>query len=174
MGGVKTDLDGRTNLRRLFAAGEVACAGVHGANRLASNSLLEGAVFGARAGAAMREWSGAPRLPGEVACPVRFPDIAEEELRSLAWNDLGIVRSGAGLERAIDRLSSVRWMPSVQAARQLHELRGMHTVALLIARCALARRESRGGHCRSDYPDKHGEFQKHSILSKDADSVEFL
>jgi len=152
MGGVWTALDGRTTLPRLFAAGEVACTGVHGANRLASNSLLEGVVFGARAGRAMRE-SCATR----ERVPVRGEGGHEAgeagRVRQIAWNYCGIVRDGAGLR---------------EAGRLLEPLPGPEAlVALLIARCALAREESRGAHYRSDFPEKRPEFQKHSIVQKD-------
>lgn len=173
MGGVKTDLDGRTSVKRLYAAGEVASTGVHGGNRLASNSLLEGLVFGARAGAAMQEWSGAVCRAGEAPGAVAFPDIGQDELRSLTWDRLGILRSGEALEQAVERLRSIPRLPSGPAARPQHEIRSMHAVALLIARCALARRESRGAHFRLDYPEKHVAFQKHSLVSKYTDEVEF-
>ena len=99
MGGVWTDLDGRTSLAKLFAAGEVACTGVHGANRLASNSLLEGVVFGARAGRTMRETSGTSGQPAASAgtrCETGDPD----SVRRIAWDYCGIVREGDGLRHA--------------------------------------------------------------------------
>src|SRR5579871_3488378 len=86
MGGVWTDLHGRTSLDRLFAAGEAACTGVHGANRLASNSLLEGVVFGARAGRAMAQCAKQPFLPGRERPKITFPEAAEREVRQLAWD----------------------------------------------------------------------------------------
>ncbi len=164
MGGVRTDLDGRTNVTRLFAAGEVASTGVHGANRLASNSLLEGVVYGARAGRAMREWAG--RAPVAGACPSAplFPEADGDELRRLAWEKCGILRSGPELEEVSRRLAATRWNQATPS-RELHELRSRHIVVDLIARCALARRESRGAHYRSDFPEKQPEFQKHSIIS---------
>lgn len=162
MGGVWTDLDGRTTLANLYAAGEVACTGVHGANRLASNSLLEGVVFGARAGRAMREHAADLRLEPETPQTARFPLIEEPELRSLAWRRMGIVRNEEGLREAIGILSGLQRTPRQAATRVQYEVRNMADVALLIARCALARRESRGGHKRTDYPDKSPAFQKHS------------
>src|SRR5262249_9574783 len=156
MGGVWTDLDGRTTIPRLFAAGEVACTGVHGANRLASNSLLEGLVFGLRAGRAMREYSGhdlracpsAERasLAGQVARPTLLE-------RTIAWEKCGIIRSAEGLR---------------EACRQLEAI-DPESVALMIARCALAREESRGAHFRIDYPNKNSAFEKHSVIRKDAE-----
>lgn len=169
MGGVWTDLDGRTSLPGLFAAGEVASTGVHGANRLASNSLLEALVFGARAGRAMREYAGRQALSRYAArAPAaRFPEITAEQLRRLAWERCGIVRSGPELDELCEMLERVRWTECAEPRRQLFELRNMHTVLDLIARCAAARRESRGAHFRSDYPEKRPEFEKHSRVSKD-------
>jgi L-aspartate oxidase len=172
MGGIRTDLDGRTNLPRLFAAGEVASTGVHGGNRLASNSLLEGVVFGARAGAAMRELVGASLLPAPVPPGPRFPCITAEDLRELAWQKCGIIRSGEELAETCERLDRIPIQPAQSPNRALFELRSMHTVVSLIARCALAREESRGAHYRTDYPAKRPEFQKHSVISK-AQAVTF-
>jgi L-aspartate oxidase len=101
MGGVKTDLFGLTSIPRLYAAGEVACTGVHGANRLASNSLLEGVVFGERAGRAMRELSAAKPTGQRQACEPLFPNIPERDLRAIAWNSCGVLRSGPELEAAL-------------------------------------------------------------------------
>jgi len=169
MGGVWTDLEGRTSLTRLFAAGEVAATGVHGANRLASNSLLEAVVFGARAGRAMREWAGAAHLGSARAPEARFPSITAEQLRRLAWEHCGIIRSGERLRRACEILEAVALRSCPEPDRELFEIRNMHTVIWLIARCALARQESRGAHYRTDYPEKRPEFQKHSRVSKDHD-----
>lgn len=167
MGGVRTDLLGRTNVTGLFAAGEVACTGVHGANRLASNSLLEGVVYGARAGAAARELAGVARRKPEPVRPTLFPRIAEADLRKLAWENAGIVRDRHGLEKALRDLAAVPWEPMpTPATRQECEIRNMHLAAVLIARCALAREESRGAHWRTDFPDRRPEFQKHSLSKK--------
>ena len=170
MGGVRTDLDGRSSVKGLYAAGEVACAGVHGANRLASNSLLEGVVFGARAGRAMREHQSL-RVGCEPAIEERFPNIAERKLRGLTWDRCGIVRREEELVEVLSALD-VKAHPIDSAARADHELRNMHAVAVLIARCALARRESRGAHYRVDAPEKRTEFQKHSVVSRGGE-VEF-
>ena len=163
MGGVRTDLQGRTSVPRLFAAGEVACAGVHGANRLASNSLLEGVVFGARAGRRMRETTGEAPSGGSAA--MRFPSMTAARLRALAWEKLGIVRTGAGLQSALDELRGAGEAPSAAPTRTLFELRNMFCVATLIARCGLARKESRGGHFRADFPDKDEASARHSAIS---------
>ncbi len=163
MGGIDTDLDGRTSIPHLFAAGEVACTGVHGANRLASNSLLEGLVFGARAAEAMRGPIRAAALRhGEVvrhAPPqpeaTQVPD--EFAVRDLMWRDAGLLRARGSLERAVAQLE--RWAGAAEAARPAragdHGFRrvgSLVTVGLLIARAALRREESRGGHFRTDFP----------------------
>ncbi len=167
MGGVRTDLDGRTSIPRLFAAGEVAATGVHGANRLASNSLLEGVVFGARAGRAMREWVAAPRAPAARTECFEAPEASAAELRQIAWDYCGIVRCGDGLRRAIGQLESDEPQPAGFSLERA-EARNTREVALLIARCALAREESRGAHFRTDFPVKRAEFEKHSLISRDA------
>jgi L-aspartate oxidase len=172
MGGVRTDLDGRTNLRRLWAAGEVACTGVHGANRLASNSLLEGLVYGARAGLAMGEWGGRAAPKAGTPPAVLFPDIGQAELRRLTWLRCGIVRSGEGLSEACTRLIGLPVRPCPGAGRGQFEVRNMHCVALSIARCALARTESRGAHRRSDYPGRHAQ-PMHSVIQRDGSEVVF-
>jgi L-aspartate oxidase len=166
MGGIKTDLFGRTSLNRLFAAGEAACTGVHGANRLASNSLLEAVVFGARAGRAMQECSRgsdrhAPCCPGQV-----FPAVSERDVRTLAWNSCGILRSGPELQAAYKKLACKTMEPSETPTRAHFELRNIHQVAFLIAQAAFAREESRGGHYRVDFPHRSSAFEKHSLLQK--------
>ncbi len=166
MGGVRTDLDGRTSIAGLFAAGEAACTGVHGANRLASNSLLEGLVYGARAGRAMRE-SAHDGTPARID-PARRPHISEPELRALAWQHCGIARTGAGLAATIEKLDQdIAAQPCSSVAD--YELRNMHAVARLIATCALARRESRGAHYRIDFANKDDAFAKHSVISRDCE-----
>lgn len=167
MGGVRTDLHGRTNVPRLFAAGETACTGVHGANRLASNSLLEGVVFGARAGSAMREWTNARKGEGMIAQTALFPSASEQQVRQIAWEHCGILRSGEKLQVAICELSRTPMQAGSHADRSHHELRNLHTVALLIARCAWAREESRGAHFRSDFPETKPGFQLHSHVALD-------
>lgn len=174
MGGVRTDLDGRTSLPGLYAAGEAACTGVHGANRLASNSLLEGVVFGARAGRCMRE-SGAHAVhPTSIESPEPlFPCTTEAQIRRLAWQKCGIIRSGDQLDEARKVLETDRLGPNPNAGLAEFSLRNIHTVVWLIARCAHARRESRGAHFRTDFPDKQTAFEKHSVVSKNND-VRFL
>ena len=141
MGGVVTDLDGRTELPGLYAAGECACTGVHGANRLASNSLLECLVFGRRAALASL---GEPDLPapnGQPPTPEPLEAVTPEIRRSL-WQDAGLVRDAAGLER-------LREAP--------------HLLTRLIAQSALARTESRGAHFRADRPHEDPDLAGHVV-----------
>jgi L-aspartate oxidase len=165
MGGIETDLDGRTSIAGLFAAGEAACTGVHGANRLASNSLLEGLVFGARAATAMTGPLMAASLfavAGEVM-PSR-PDCSGDPptasvVRDLMWRHAGLLRSRETLEDLVARLSSwwgvlARTRPGPASEREFRRLSSLVTVSLLIARAALRREESRGGHFRTDFPHR--------------------
>jgi len=166
MGGVRTDLEGRSSVKGLYAAGEVACTGVHGANRLASNSLLEAVVFGQRAGASMRAGqhgtgSGKPGRP-----EMTTPAMSETAVRELTWEYCGIVRDGADLQAAIRKLDATEWMPAPRPTLAMIEIRNMHQVAALIARCALWREESRGAHYRADFPEKREEFERASRVSR--------
>ncbi len=171
MGGVQTDLNGRSSVAGLYSAGEVACTGVHGANRLASNSLLEAVVFGMRAGRAMRLEPERKALRGD-APRAHAPRITEKELRDLTWENCGIARSRNGLERAIESLDRAdgEHVPADNLAQ--FELRNMHAVASLIARCALWREESRGAHYRTDFPLSRPEFQHPSSISRVASATQ--
>jgi L-aspartate oxidase len=195
MGGVKTDLWGRTSLPGLYAAGETAATGVHGANRLASNSLLEGLVFGARAGQAMKEDAPAgKRQPGSLpGSPAPLPgnsgnssaaqkEAAKnagkpspacamlEKIRDVMWREVGIMRNGKELADAIKQLQAMEPPKSEKPGRSAHELRNLHSLALLMAQSALAREESRGSHYRSDFAYRNDEdFSKHSVVQKGKD-----
>jgi L-aspartate oxidase len=168
MGGVSTDLEGRTNLPRLYAAGEAASTGVHGANRLASNSLLEGVVFGARAGRAMLEWTSSG-CPADGAAPRSYGSaLSAGEIRALAWEHCGIIREATGLRTAWRMLEEAARLPA-EVSPQLAEVANMREVVLLIARCALAREESRGAHFRRDFPRKEAAFARHSVVREGSD-----
>ena len=175
MGGVRTDIDGRTSLPGLYAAGEVACTGVHGANRLASNSLLEGLVFGARAAESMREDAHPLPAVGFEAAAEPAPDAGtlppvEDAIRSLQqqmWQHAGLLRDAA-LLRSID-LSAVRQYsvaaPGPRWSRREDEARALFRVAQAIVESALARQESRGAHYRHDYPARDdARFGGHSLM----------
>ena len=166
MGGVRTDLDGRTSVDRLFAAGEAACTGVHGANRLASNSLLEALVFGGRAARAMRGEDFGLSRPAGIP-DVIVPAIGEAALRELTWEHCGISRDSAGLSHAIATLEATPCAPMEAPTLAALEIRNMHRVALLIAQSALWREESRGAHYRTDFPLKREEFVVDSVLVRE-------
>jgi L-aspartate oxidase len=173
MGGIRTDLDGRSSLPGLYAAGEAACTGVHGANRLASNSLLEGLVFGARAALTMiKEAKEVRHSPAAHTEPLKDGGTKDVEsfiqtVQQLMWNKVGIVRSRLGLAEAIQQLQASAQELPPRTSRRYCEARNIHTTALLIARSALARLESRGAHYRTDYP-QHDDlrFKKHSIVGE--------
>jgi L-aspartate oxidase len=164
MGGIETDLCGRTSIDNLFAAGEAACTGVHGANRLASNSLLEGLVFGARAADAMKGTTAQAVLSAEPGEPFRQPDggatvPSASDVRDVMWRHAGLVRSEDDLSPLVQQLSG--WLAAVSRARttstgdrELRRVASLVTVGLLIARAALRREESRGGHFREDFPQR--------------------
>jgi L-aspartate oxidase len=173
MGGVRTDLKGRTSLPGLYAAGEVACTGVHGANRLASNSLLEGVVFGARAGAAMLEETqeiaqlgAAPQRKQEKEKAEQIPSL-RELLRDAMWLHAGLLRDENGLRTVQSTLAAMEGQLPQLDTREAIELRNLHTIATLIVRSALARKESRGAHARTDFPGKQTGEALHSSVQRD-------
>jgi len=149
MGGVVTDLDGRTELSGLYAAGECACTGVHGANRLASNSLLECLVFGRRAALASLDEPGLPRRL-DAPPPAQTHEAVTPEIRRALWQDAGLIRDAAGLER-------LREVP--------------HLVTRLIAEGALARTESRGAHFRADRPSEDPALAGHVVHRRGQEPV---
>jgi L-aspartate oxidase len=169
MGGIVTDLRGRSNLERLYAVGEVSRTGVHGANRLASNSLLEGLVFAERvardivtvaqlaAGSLPRttSWS-VPALEDRGAA-----QVAADLVREVMWRDAGVIRTSAGLKYARERLAEIERRLPVGATEETNLVQ----TAQLIVEGAQRRRESRGGHYRSDYPRSKGSWRgKHIEL----------
>ena len=179
-GGVRTDLNGETTLRGLYAIGEVACTGLHGANRLASNSLLEGLVLAHRAFAKsthhrkarvdfdLPEWR-----PGQVQDLDEFVVIYHnwDEIRRLMWDYVGIVRTDKRLQRAATRLRNLHaeiqefyW--NFKVSTELLELRNLVTVASLIVDCAISRRESRGLHYTLDYREADARFARDTTMRR--------
>jgi L-aspartate oxidase len=181
MGGVRTDLDGRTTVAGLYAAGEVACTGVHGANRLASNSLLEGLVFGARAAKGMlsdlvsRNQNAGLEVK-DVAVPELDPDSEERveriiaRLRAMMWRNAGLLRDAALLREGLALQAEIAAELDGIAApgarsRRLYEARFMAAVAKAMLTSALGREESRGAHFREDFPKRDdARFGKHSVV----------
>jgi L-aspartate oxidase len=183
-GGIVVDENGRATLPGLWAVGEVTCTGLHGANRLASNSLLEGLVYGHRTAVAARE--SLATIPEPKLAEVRDWDVGEavpsdeavvvsqnwDELRRFMWNYVGIVRTDRRLRRASRRIAMLQeeireyyWAHLVN--RDMLELRNIADVAELIIRCAGARKESRGLHYNLDYPHAGDEWQGDTLISKD-------
>ena len=169
MGGIRTDTDGRTSLEGLYAVGECACTGVHGANRLASNSLLESLVFAWRCAQLL--------LSGEAARAAEFPagsvfvataveekqgagTLLREELQTLMWLQAGIERDAPGLRGAIAQLAA--WKAEGESVHEL-ENANLLTIARVLVQAALAREESRGAHDRTDFPERSDAFA-HSLV----------
>jgi L-aspartate oxidase len=181
-GGVVTDLMGRTTIPRLYAIGEVSCTGLHGANRLASNSLLEGLVFGRRAALSasddLANGSGSPPPlpgwnPGAALAPEEGVVVTHnwDEVRRLMWNYVGIVRTMKRLERARTRLKNLRdeirdYYWQYRLTSDLVELRNLADVAMLIVECARQRKESRGLHYMLDFPNADERWLRDTVLTR--------
>jgi L-aspartate oxidase len=176
---VVTDSEGRTTVPGLYAIGETACTGLHGANRLASNSLLEGLVFAHRAAeaavaqapheaATVRDWETGDAVASDESVVVSQD---WDEVRHYMWNYVGISRSNRRLMRArrrhdlmLEEIGEYYWKYHVTA--DLLELRNIATVADLIIDSAMARHESRGVHFTSDYPDESDSMGEHSVVNR--------
>jgi L-aspartate oxidase len=180
-GGITTNLEGRTTIPGLWAIGECACTGLHGANRLASNSLLEGLVMAERAARALattvdrnRPWPDVPEWEVGGATPSEEAVVITQnwdEVRRLMWNYVGIVRSNTRLRRAARRVALlqeeiVEYYWKYFVTRDLLELRNIATVAQLIIECASSRRESRGLHSTSDYPSVDAKFAQDTVIKR--------
>jgi L-aspartate oxidase len=176
MGGIKTDLDGQTNLKGFYACGEVACTGVHGANRLASNSLLEGLVFGYRISQFLQQ----NFKPNKTFNKIIEPELNEydqkkakliqirKDLKNLMMEKAGIIRKETDLNNLLKWINSQKkYIKKINFFNEsLWELKNMLTVGYLISRASLIREESRGGHFRSDFSDRKENWDnKHIIFS---------
>ena len=168
MGGVRTDLWGRTTLPGLYAAGEVACTGVHGANRLASNSLLEGLVFGARAGETSARDDSNFRIAESIldsgsgksevwSLEPGISTAVKKRVKRIMWERAGILREGDSLRRAL------REFETIASGRLSPSSRSFVSLGSLVATAALWREESRGGHFRTDFPESIEKWKVHSV-----------
>ena len=177
MGGIKTNSWGETNIAGLFACGESACSGVHGANRLASNSLLEAAVFSKRIieKTIKGDEITAPPTPqgtdlyhslGKRRTPKSAPPLSLSALQELHWDNTGIIRNKEGLTRAADTLAAWQREMPLPTDRPSWELSNLVLTGQLVAEAALLRKESRGAHFRSDFPERSDKWQRHIILKK--------
>jgi L-aspartate oxidase len=177
MGGVKVNSWGETNILGLFAAGETACTGVHGANRLASNSLLESVVFSKRI-VQRTEMSAPPRhrkkrgneaifnrLPRRDVLP-KVPSLNLPNLQSLMWDKVGIIRSGKSLREAANILATWESLLPQPSDRPSYELNNLVLCARLVTEAALLREESRGAHFRTDFPQTSPDWQSHIVFKK--------
>ncbi|MFB6346378.1 MAG: L-aspartate oxidase [bacterium] len=181
MGGLKANLNGRTEFNNVYVAGEVSCTGVHGANRLASNSLLEGLIMGDQ----IRDAISNQELPElrevELSSPRKTTDKTLDlddltrSLKSLMWRRAGIIRSGEGLRKAQRQID--RWYRLLQpyriTSRKGVELANMMLLGKVIVEVAQNREESRGAHYRKDYPEPDDSLQKHSLVSYPSWSINY-
>ena len=181
MGGIRVNYQGRTNVRGLYACGEAACLGLHGANRLASNSLLDGLVFGHRIAECAYHYRlhisddyllnlnlSAPKPSRMVEQAASYSEI-RRAIQRLMWREVGLTRNAAGLAHARDELIAIGQQLAGPVSRPEHlEVVNLQTVGLLISSAALLRKESRGGHFREDFPTENdSEWLKHIVLQGD-------
>jgi L-aspartate oxidase len=165
MGGIQVDAHGRTSLPGLYAAGETAATGLHGANRLASNSLLEGLVFGARVADDVDRHGRASISGADVVVPAGALQAGADDptvvaaLRDLMWRNAGVVRDAPGLSEALAAMNGLAPHLDGPVGRNLL------TVARLVTNAALARRESRGGHYRRDHPETDARWRRHTVVT---------
>jgi L-aspartate oxidase len=181
IGGIWTDVDGRTNVPGLFACGEASCNGLHGANRLASNSLLEGLVFGRRAGTAAATSEAGARGNIRVVSDIRPSDKGEldlvdvrSSLRSAMWRNVGVVRTGNRLADALDMIQF--WcrysLDKIFDDLAGWEIQNMLVCATLVAAAARAREESRGTHTRGDFPVSRAAEAHHRLYAPQSERPE--
>ncbi len=184
MGGIRTNTWGETNVAGLYAAGECACTGVHGANRLASNSLLETVVFARRVIRRAIEGPEGRAEPSADAADLRpvprdgpgatdVPPLTREALQELLWHDAGIVRDGDSLARAASVLAAWQSTLAAPADRPSQELADILTCSRLVTEGALAREESRGAHYRTDFPEPREDWRRHLVFRRGTQSAAY-
>ncbi len=176
MGGVRTNVWGETNIGSMFAAGEVACTGVHGANRLASNSLMETIVFAKRIVQRTTTEKASPLPKEEIPCELYYlnkrevikdvPPLKLSSLQSMMWEKVGILRSGNSLKEAVSILTTWEHNLETPTDRYSHELSNMVLTARLVTESALLREESRGAHFRLDFPELSPHWHKYLVFRK--------
>lgn len=186
MGGIKVNTSGETNLVNLYACGECACSGVHGANRLASNSLLDGLVFASAITEKINvqtnplpQWEEVKSVLNETQKKQSASSHSELEqkknqLREIMWANAGIIRNKEGLLKAHNQLKELVQDFIPDALTKELELMNMSILSSLIVDAALSRQESRGGHFRSDFPQVRDEWQKHSVQRKGEEHVRYI
>jgi len=185
-GGILVNLDGETNIKNLYAIGECSCTGVHGANRLASNSLLEAMVFGQKTIEKIVKENAKKSIISEKNIK-KWDDSGTEfadewilvshnldEIQKIMWNYVGIVRNNVRLERALKRICLIReeieeFYKKTKICTPVLELRNIACVAELVIRSAILRKESRGLHFTTDYPEKSKEFEKNTVISSNCE-----
>jgi len=187
MGGIKVNIDGETNLANLYACGECACNGVHGANRLASNSLLDGLVFASIVAEKIKSNQAELTMPKkediDLSLSKKIPsqenscldkERVKEDLKEIMWDKVGIIRNRSGLLQAEAQLTDYwrEFFPGLDTSEL--ELGNMLILSRLIVKSALAREESRGGHYRSDFPLTNKKWQKHSVIKRGDTHVSYI
>lgn len=166
MGGIRTDIHGRTTLPGLYACGECACTGVHGANRLASNSLMETVVFGKRVVEHIESGEGGAATSADEFATLGLPPgtaPSHASVQSLMWDAAGIVRNADGMAAALATIRNWQHQTGIRD-RDSGERRGMTVLANLMLEAALRRTESRGAHYRTDFPDTDDRWRKQQVF----------
>ena len=183
MGGVKVNIHGETNLPNLYSCGECACNGVHGANRLASNSLLEGLVFGeaianklAERLSSMPDWSDVQPLVAKEKTERQRVDYSamREKLQDIMWDKAGIIRDEVGLKEALRAIKELSDEYISELEMEKLELGNMLLLGRIVIESALERKESRGGHYRKDYPVSDMKWLKHSVQRRGDKHVSYI
>ena len=171
MGGVRVDARGRSSLAGLWVCGEASSTGLHGANRLASNSLLEGLVFAERIAQAIPEDADRPGADAATGPASLLDPAVRPEIQRIMTEDSGVLRDGPGLERAAEALTALATRTSDHPCTEAWEATNLHTVATLIVTAALRREETRGSHWRADFPDASDDWRGHLVSVLDGETL---